>query len=532
LVSSRPNFLLFITDQQRADHLGCYGNEILKTPNIDSIAAKGTRFDRFYITSPLCQPNRASLMTGRLPSLHGVRCNGAPLPMSERTYVESLRDTGYRTALFGKSHLQNVTGRHPDFVPSEEDFAVDEKGNPLEARKINLRAEGYNNEQTPLWHDEFSDRRVSVPFYGFETVEVAINHGDRVTGDYKRWLHENHPDADSLPGRENALPDNRITAPQAWRTRVPEELYPTAFVGKKTVEFLEDHSAKTPEQPFFIQCSFPDPHHPFTPPGKYWDMYDPATIPLPESFYGGESPMAAFIRKELTEGNPNRERTLPYAVTEREAKETIALTYGMITMIDDWVGEVLKTLDRLGLSDNTVLMFTSDHGDYMGDHGLMLKGPIHLHNLLRVPFIWHDPQTKTIADTTALGSTLDISTTVLARAGVLPYYGIQGQSLLEMLSSPNETVRESVLIEDDRDRVYLGWRDIQRIRTMVTDRYRMSLYDSLDWNELYDLEEDPNELNNLWDDGEYTSTKASLQEQLLRLVIEHQDRTPLMVQGA
>ena len=111
--SSRPNFLLFITDQHRADFLGCYGHPVLRTPHIDSIAARGTAFDRFYVASPVCQPNRASLMTGRMPSVHDVRSNGIPLSMNAVTFVDLLRDAGYRTALVGKSHLQNFTGYAP-----------------------------------------------------------------------------------------------------------------------------------------------------------------------------------------------------------------------------------------------------------------------------------------------------------------------------------------------------------------------------------------------------------------------------------
>src|SRR3954466_12152901 len=106
----RPNFLFFITDQLRADHLGCYGNRIIRTPAIDSIAARGTAFDRFYVASPVCQPNRATLATGRMPSLHGVRHNGISLPLQANTFVDLFRAGGWKTALIGKSHLQNMTG--------------------------------------------------------------------------------------------------------------------------------------------------------------------------------------------------------------------------------------------------------------------------------------------------------------------------------------------------------------------------------------------------------------------------------------
>ena len=106
---AKPNFLLFITDQHRVDYLGCYGHPVLKTPNIDSIAARGTRFARFYVATPVCMPNRATLMTGRMPSVHGVRSNGSPLSLESNTFVDALRAAGYATALVGKSHLQNFS---------------------------------------------------------------------------------------------------------------------------------------------------------------------------------------------------------------------------------------------------------------------------------------------------------------------------------------------------------------------------------------------------------------------------------------
>ena len=110
---SQPNFLLFITDQHRVDYLSCYGHLLLKTPHIDSIAARGTRFDNFYVATPVCMPNRATLMTGRMPSVHGGRGNGLPLPLNSNTFVDTLRAGGYATALVGKSHLQNFTGQPP-----------------------------------------------------------------------------------------------------------------------------------------------------------------------------------------------------------------------------------------------------------------------------------------------------------------------------------------------------------------------------------------------------------------------------------
>ena len=527
----QPNILLFITDQQRADHVGCYGNKIVKTPNIDAIASKGTRFDRFYVNNPICSPNRASLMTGRMPSAHGLRYNGAPLPLTARTFVESLADNGYRTSLIGKSHLQNMTGGPPEWIPSKDNFAVDENGFPCEAVRHNLDSLDYQNENSQNWEND-PDHTIKLPFYGFDHAEICTMHADRTGGSYLSWIEEKYPDYKSLRGRENALPDNRISTPQAWRTAIPEELYSTAYIGTRTIDYIEDHAAGHKDRPFFIQCSFPDPHHPFTPPGKYWDMYDPASIPLPEWFNEGMSPITQHLRSELENGTAIRESQMPYAVTRKEAQEAIALTYGMISMIDDYIGEVLATLERLKLSDDTLIIFTSDHGDYMGDHGLMLKGPIHLHGMLRVPFIWSDPHLATPDRIQSLASTIDIAPTVLDRTGIKPYYGIQGLSLTGALDGSGDYRRDATLIEDDRERVYLGLKEPQRVRTMITEQYRLTKYQPLEINELYDLVNDPSESTNLWDEPKSDMIRAQLTNRMLELIIEHQDKTPLSPRSA
>ena len=136
--SKRPNFLMIVTDQQRADYLGCAGHTVLKTPHIDGIAARGVRFDRFYVANPVCMPNRATLMTGRMPSLHGVRHNGIPLSLSENTFVDLMRHEGYRTGLIGKSHLQNMTDNPPSMQrriePRDDAFAEARKPEPVPRR--------------------------------------------------------------------------------------------------------------------------------------------------------------------------------------------------------------------------------------------------------------------------------------------------------------------------------------------------------------------------------------------------------------
>ena len=168
----------------------------------------------------------------------------------------------------------------------------------------------------------------------------------------------------------------------------------------------------------------------------------------------------------------------------------------------------------------------------MGDHGLMLKGPIHLHGMLRVPFVWSDPFIETPETFQSLASTIDIAPTVLDRTGIKPYYGIQGLSLAGSLDGSGYYHRDATLIEDDRERVYLGLEEPQRVRTMVTEQYRLTKYQPLEINELYDLINDPAESQNLWDDPKSKAVRAQLTNRMLELIIEHQDKTPLSTRSA
>jgi arylsulfatase A-like enzyme len=525
-VSKNVNFLLFVTDQHRADHLGCYGNPILRTPSIDGLAKRGLRFERCYVANPICMPNRASLMTGRMPSLHGVRTNGIPLAKRHRTFVEALREAGYQTALIGKSHLQNMTGWERAYTPPEAEASRARSGEILEAVRHDLATPEYDAENTLKWR---ADRKhhVPLPYYGFDHVDLCTMHGDGVGAEYERWLRSQGVEPDSIRGSANALRSPDVTTPQAWRTRLPEDLYPTSFIRRRAVDFLETRIGRSPTSPFFIQCNFPDPHHPFTPPGKYWDMYRPDRIPVPESHGAGDSPMLRHLRDALEQGTAVREKTVPYAVTEKEAQGAIALTYGMLSMVDDAIGAILDKVAKLGLADETVVLFTSDHGDYMGDHGILLKGPMHYQGLVRVPLIWSEPQAKEPGTTDALVSTLDIPTSVLIRAGLQPFYGTQGRDLTPLVSRTTRRLRECVLVEDDRELVYLGFDRPQRVRTIVTRRHRLSLFRPSGWAELFDLENDPHEIRNLWSEDGARGVRAELMEALLYESIDAQDWTPL-----
>jgi arylsulfatase A-like enzyme len=221
-----------------------------------------------------------------------------------------------------------------------------------------------------------------------------------------------------------------------------------------------------------------------------------------------------------------------FACTEREAREAIALNYGSISMIDDAIGRVLSKLKDLGLADNTVIVFTADHGDFLGDHQLLLKGPIHYRGLTRVPLIWADTHAASAPRTQALCQTVDLAPTILDRAGVPRWNGIQGQSLLPLLSGQVKQVRPDLLIEEEGQRYYMGFTERVRMRSLIFGSYRISVYDGVEWGELYDRRADPEELNNLWDVPAHQSLRATMTERMLRHMIALAETSPYPTQIA
>ena len=517
----RPNFLLFIADQLRADHLGCYGNRVVRTPHIDRVARGGFVAERFYVASPICMPNRASLLTGRMPSRHGVRHNGIPLSLTTTTFVELMRQAGYRTALVGKSHLQNMTGNAPMWPPDPADRLAREANAPDGGR--------YDQEWKPFWRDR-PDYDLDLPFYGFDTVHLTIDHGDDIEGHYRRWLRARVPDAEALIGPANAIPTPGLAlaaARQAWRTRLPPELHPTAYCAAMSEAVLGEAAAA--QQPFFLMCSFAEPHHPFTPPGKYWDMYAPGDVDLPRSFRDAANrppPHVARLLAERDEGRAVKHTPQVFACTEPEAREAIALNYGSISFIDDAIGQVLARLDALGLGQDTVVMVTADHGDFMGDHQLLLKGPIHYRGLIEAPFVWRDPAGPRATRSAAFTGSIDLAPTILARAGVAAFNGIQGRSLLPLIAGEAATHHEDMLIEEEGQRQQMGFAGRIRMRSLVTAQHRLSLYDGVPWGELYDRTRDPDEMINLWDDPASADLRAALVLRLARKMIELSETSP------
>jgi arylsulfatase A-like enzyme len=194
---TQTNFLVLITDQHHADWLGCSGHPVVKTPNIDSLAQRGVRFSNFNVASPVCMPNRASLFTGRYPSVHGLRYNGCLLPQSANTFVDVLRRAGYATATIGKSHLQPFTDRDATSFKGFETGAIEEAWQP-DARDY--------GQEAPDRYDAAGRYVFRTPYYGFDHVDIVTAHGDRPGGHYQQWFREQAPNWRELLDAANQLP--------------------------------------------------------------------------------------------------------------------------------------------------------------------------------------------------------------------------------------------------------------------------------------------------------------------------------------
>lgn len=498
------NVLFIITDQQRADHLGCAGNPDLKTPNIDRLASEGVRFTNAYCANPMCMPNRATIFTGTYPSIHGVRCNGINLDPKIPTFTQALLNSGYHTASFGKVHL-NWYGTPWNRKYDSHEMLIPFIYTPKEKRK-------------PL----------PKPYYGLEEVELTIGHGDAVGGHYLDWIEEKAPQyLELIKSRSTKLFDKVLD-----ESPIPEKFYQTSYITEKTISFLEKHSdGKYGDKPFFMHCSFPDPHHPTCPPGKYEELYDPNKIKITSTL----NEINKLYDHEILKHHVNIYRRSRLRETnEEELRKFQAYTYGVLSLIDHGVGQILAALNSYGLEKNTMVVFTSDHADLMGDHGMILKGPAHYQGLIKVPFIWKVPGiTKANKTSDSLVSSIDIPITILNLLDIKSKKyppGMQGYDITPILENPSTKIRDHCIIEEDEDphkSLTKAKHGNIRVRTMVTEDFRITVYEGWEnTGDLFDLKNDPNEMRNLWHDNNYREIRDKLVYKMFHEILNLQDRYP------
>ena len=481
----RPNVLFVITDQHRADHVGFMGNDVVRTPHLDALAARGTVFEHAWVSNPVCMPNRSTLLTGRMPSNHGVIFNDRSLDWGANTYVRRFRAEGYRTALLGKSHLQNGVSRLSTRNKAEAPATFEAWPDGWNEYEY---AERYLDGELDWFTDDF---------YGFDTVELSINHGASVEGHHYRWAIERGADHDDLVVPQTADNPKRRGGDVWWQVYDPpydEEFHSSSFVADRTSAFIEDASAEG--KPWLAWASFPDPHHPFTPPGQWYDRHDPADMVLPDTFDDPMPDAPSYLRivQQMSVHDMPQWVMLTGATSPEVIRASMAANYGSIEMIDDRIGRILATIERLGQTDNTIVVFTADHGDMMGDHHLLLKGFMHYRGCTQVPMLIVDPRREP-GRTSSLASSVDVPRTLLDICDISGYHGLQGESLAPVLDDPTARVRDSVLIEDDMDMTAIPPFPTSA-RTLVTATHRYSRYDTGE-EELYELGTDDDERTNL-----------------------------------
>lgn len=463
---SKPNILWICTDQQRWDTLGCYGNEYVNTPNIDRLAAEGVRFARAYCQSPVCTPSRAGFLTGRYPRATRCRQNGQDIPADEVLVTRMLADGGYRCGLAGKLHLSAC---HPDVCPEME-------------RRID---DGYT---------EFHWSHHPMPGWG--------SHNE-----YWAWLegkgHRFH-----TPSRDDS----------AWvKTGMPESLHQTTWCTDKALDFV---SARADDcKPWLFSLNYFDPHHPFDPPAEYLEPYLARLdeLPLPNHRPGELADKPAYQQADHQK-DFGPEEGQPFSdMTDRDHRLVRASYWAMCDLIDRQVGRLLEGLERSGMRENTIVIFMSDHGEMLGDHGMYLKGPYFYEEAVRVPLIIHYPQAIAPGVVGELVELTDLAPTLVDACGVSPADRMQGRSLWGRLTG------EAALAP--RKDVYCEYYNAMPrtdtappFLTMVRDeRYKVVVDHGTDAGELYDLQEDPAESHNLWHSAAHQAVK-------LRMLLRVSDR--------
>lgn len=472
---TRPNILWLCTDQQRFDTLGCYGNKFVRTPNLDRLAASGVRFANAYAQNPTCTPSRASFLTGRYPRICRARQNGVDIPESETLVTRLLHDAGYIGGLSGKLHISTCN------------YSV----------------------------CKISERRIND---GYDYFAWSHGHGpqhDWPMHAYVMWLKSQ--------GIEYANP---LRADSKYvRVGMPPEYHQTKWCADRAIEFIDN--VKDFGQPWFFSFNCFDPHHGFDPPPEYLERYMPVLdeIPLPN-----------YVEGELDDKSPlqRRDHVGAYGIkgsyaydkmTARDHRLIRAAYWAMCDFIDVQVGRILDYLEKSGQLENTIILFHSDHGENLGDHGMYLKGPYFYENCVHVPLIvsWKDKFLSGVTSDAFVELT-DLAPTLLEACGLPQEKGMQGRSLYDLLTgkAPLDVFRDNVYSEFCK---FVEDAVPAEFCTMIREgNYKLTkihyVPDKLNEHpcagELYDLAADPTETHNLYNDP----SKAEIKLHLLELMCD------------
>jgi uncharacterized sulfatase len=451
------------------------GHPIIKTPNLDRLAARGACFENLYVQGTVCMPSRASIMTGRYPCNHGVVDNGYDLPKSEQTIAHLLRDAGYHTMAVGRTHLISTQPR-PDYSKTD--------------------------------------------FFGFSQCSHAQVYcgGTDPGNDYLTWIQEEHPEFYDEIAFANKGERQRKDMLGGSNTTIDDSLSMNSWVVKRSLEFLHEHQTQRPAQPFLLWAGTWDPHGPYRTPPPWDTLYDPDDIPAPLRDKAELDAYPPPIRKlAVTEFNKNPEISLETAL-----KNTTAMFYGMISHIDDQVGRLVKGLEEMGILDDTIILFTSDHGDMMGDHWFMAKRLFFYDGALKVPGLMAGPGIKPGSRYDGFVENVDIAPTLLDLAGVDCPPAIQGKSWKPMLEGVGKCVHDDVFTEFQYHEGFGDTADPstdENVASLYDGRYRIVYFQGRSYGQLFDSEKDPHHVINYWEEPDYADIKQMMIEKLLNRIM-------------
>lgn len=508
---SPPNLLLVMTDQQKADTLGIYGNPLVRTPAIDRLEADGVVVEQAVCNYPACTPARATVHTGRYPHTTRVRANHLHLPVTEITLVDILRRAGYTTALIGKNHV----------------FA---DGRPISQFRVGGLA-------LRDWPRSTVDVVAAA-----DRLAAEVTMDDRRSELFDEWFGADH----FGPAGEEFADLRRFSLePWLWRSHGASGTTPFAaehctshVLGERAAAWVRAQADG--ERPWFAWLSFPDPHNPYAAPEPYASMYAPDAVTVPPT--------------DTLEGKPERQRVARRMCGMDEpdddvTRRAVATTWGMVSAIDAAVGAVLDALEATGQRENTIVVFTTDHGGYVGDHGAWHKAPAFYDCLIRIPLLLSWPGTLSPSRyDRGFVEQVDLLPTLLSMAGLPTPPGVQGLDLssalaggdghrLTAFSEVGEAgeplglgdlpfVPESAL--DDRWFPWDGFQEawVGQGKMVRTANWKYAWYANGD-EELYDLDADPDELMNRAADPATADLRAGLRDELLRWTVASEDQLPL-----
>jgi len=487
------NVLWIMVDQHRADCLGCMGNPVVRTPNLDRLAAEGTLFENAFCQSPVCMASRASVFTGRYPEAVRIRGMGV-LPPSETTFPEILQRNEYRTGAFGKVHLTPEKYTKQDL---QSDVPI------LDWRRFAEEAAIWPIPPDPCKED-----------YGFQT---HLGCDDACQGNFHAWLRREAPHlAERKPERfGEEAPGDLYVSPY------PSEHHQSTYIASEAINFIRSQDA---DKPWFTFCSFIAPHHPFEAPADQIARYDGADIPLSSREIGVDM-----------QDPPDRIAGAigeMWRYSEAVQRRILLHYYASISLIDDCVGRLLDTLQETGQRDNTLVLFVSDHGEFVGGHGLLRKPSFHYDEVVRVPLILRYPNNTPGRNVSRLVELTDVYPTLLGLLGIPLNPGVQGMDWSAALGSGEPIGRPDIYSDmHDMDPMVCekGGGPYTCCRTFRTERWKLNVYPTASFKsgQLFDLINDPAETTNLFHDPNYRDQREEMLWRMLQRVEANIDPLPL-----